>query len=78
MGIGDYILIGAVAAALVAAIGHTIKKRRRGDYGCGGCMGDCSACMHASCQGERPGNGKAQSVAGADVGGSLADDTKIE
>lgn len=76
MGIGDYILIGAVAAALGAAIGHTIKKRRRGDYGCGGCMGDCSACMHASCLGERKGDRGAQNAASTDVGGSQAGDTK--
>lgn len=48
VGVADYIIIAAVAAALGAAITHTVKKRWRGDCGCGGCMGDCSSCMHAS------------------------------
>lgn len=53
MGIADYIIIAAVAAALGAAITHIVKKQRRGDCGCGGCMGDCSSCMHASRLGDQ-------------------------
>ncbi len=65
MGIADYIIVCAVAAALGAAIAHTIKKRRRGDFGCGGCMGDCSSCIHTSCiVGER--NGKTDKNADVD------------
>ena len=33
VGVADYIIIAAVAAALGAAITHTVKKQRRGDYG---------------------------------------------
>lgn len=40
MGIFDYLIIGTVVIALIAAI-RFLKKN---GAGCGGCVGDCSSC----------------------------------
>lgn len=54
MGIGDYILLVLIGAALGLAVAHMIKKKKSG----GGCCGNCSACSCCNCLGaahdERP------------------------
>lgn len=40
MGIVDYLIIGAIAAACIGAV-RFLKKN---GMGCGGCTGDCSHC----------------------------------
>lgn len=40
MGILDYIILGVVAVAFLAAVRH-LKKH---GSGCGGCSGDCTNC----------------------------------
>ncbi|WP_458408330.1 hypothetical protein [Anaerotignum sp.] len=40
MGILDYIIIGIIAVAFIAAVRHMKKN----GSSCGGCNGDCASC----------------------------------
>lgn len=48
MSVWDYVLLAAVAAALVMAVRAILNRRKKG---CGGCGGACAGCARYSCCG---------------------------